>query len=284
MKGIADDKRAIDELATAGLTAFFSGLIADMAALYPDGCLRDKKALLVHSSLSAFGFVPGAERSVTEALVRSCARAGFTLIMPAHGGNNRAGKDCISMGRIPDYFRRRRGTKRSSHPDLSFCAFGPLAKEVIKDHRAQNGVGMKSPTGKLYRMDALVLMLGTGFETCTVMHLAEYAEAERLRAENMVPDTVMCWCRGKSWEEPAFYPERFPSIGEAFEKEKPGHIVIRPLPGEIAQSNQAGQEVAQRDLTLRELAPRELAHRPLARAMRIRELVDFSIDRYRYLR
>ena len=279
MKGIADDKRAIDELATAGLTAFFSGLIADMAALYPDGCLRDKKALLVHSSLSAFGFVPGAERSVTEALVRSCARAGFTLIMPAHGGNNRAGKDCISMGRIPDYFRRRRGTKRSSHPDLSFCAFGPLAKEMLKDHRAQNGVGMDSPAGTLYRMDAIVLMLGTGYETCTVMHLAEYAEAERLRAENMVPDTVTCWSKGKSWEEPAFYPERFPAIGEAFEREKPEQIVIRLLPGEIAQSKQSEREPA-----LRAQAQRELSHRALARAMRIRDLVDFSIDRYRYLR
>jgi aminoglycoside 3-N-acetyltransferase len=184
--------------------------------------------------------------------------------MPAHGGNNSAGKDCLAMGRMPDYFRRRFGTKRSAHPDLSFCAFGPLAKEVLKDHRAQDGVGTKSPSGKLYRMDALVLMLGTGYETCTVMHLAEYAEAERLRAENIIPDTVTCWSKGTSWEEPAFYPERFPAIGEAFEKAKPECIVIRPLPGETA--------------------PRELAHRPLARAMRIRDLVDFSIDRYRYLR
>jgi len=266
--------RAVEELST-----FFSGVIADTAVLYPDGQANDKKAMLVHSSLSAFGYVPGAERSVTEALVRSCASAGLTLVMPSHGENDRNGKECLEMGRIPDYFRRRRGTKRSAHQDLSFCAFGPLAKEMLKDHRAQNGVGMDSPAGTLYRMDAIVLMLGTGYETCTVMHLAEYAEAERLRAENMVPDTVTCWSKGKSWEEPAFYPERFPAIGEAFEREKPEQIVIRLLPGEIAQSKQSEREPA-----LRAQAQRELSHRALARAMRIRDLVDFSIDRYRYLR
>ena len=133
---------------------------------------------------------------------------------------------------------------------------------------------MESPIGKLYKRDAIVLMLGTGYETCTVMHLAEYAEAERLRAENVVPDTVTCWSKGKSWEEPAFHPERFALIGEAFERENPGHVVTHTLPGKMSR-----QEMTQKNPSEREPAPRALA-----RAMRIRALVDFSIDRYRYLR
>ena len=225
----AIDEDAIDQLARDGLAVFFTGLIDGVRGLYPDGGTKGN-AILVHSSLSAFGFVPGAERSVTEALVRSCERAGLTLVMPAHGGNNGTGKDCLAMGRIAEYFRKRRDTKRSAHPDLSFCARGPAARRILKKHRAREGVGIESPVGELYRMDAIVLMLGTGYDTCTVMHLAEYAEAERMRAESMVPDTVTCWSRGKSWEEPAFYPERFPAIGKAFEKENPDRVIIRPLP------------------------------------------------------
>ena len=136
---------------------------------------------------------------------------------------------------------------------------------------------MESPIGKLYRMDAIVLMLGTGYETCTVMHLAEYAEAERMRAENVVPDTVTCWSEGKSWEEPAFHPERFPAIGEAFEREKPDRVVMRALP--LTQRVQVPRAQAEPGQAGCEPTPRALA-----RAMRIRDLVDFSIDRYRYLR
>jgi len=259
VNGRAGEESAIEELAV-----FFSGLIAEIKFLYPGGHFPDKNAILVHSALSSFGIVPGAERSVTEALVRSCEREGLTLVMPAHGGNNRTGKDCLAMGRIPEYFRRRRGTKRSAHPDLSFCARGPCARKILRSHRARTGVGMESPAGTLYRTDAIVLMLGTGYESCTVMHLAEYAEAERMRAENMVPDTVTCWSKGKSWEEPAFRAERFPALGEAFEKENPEHIVIRPLPDISSQKGPARYG--------------------RAKAMRIRDLVDFSIDRYRYLR
>jgi aminoglycoside 3-N-acetyltransferase len=262
-------ERALEKLAADGLNSFFSLLIADTAKLYPEGAPIYQKSLLVHSSLSSFGFVPGGERTVTEALIRSCAGARLTLAMPAHGGADCAGKDCLAMGRIPDYFRRRRGTKRSAHPYLSFCALGPSAKKVLKNHRAQNGVGMESPAGKLYETDAIVLMLGTGYETCTVMHLAEYAEAERMRANGMVPDTVTCWSREKSWEEPAFHPELFPAIGEAFEREKPERLIIRPLPdvSTPSRTSQGGLTTGKN-----------------ARAMRIRDLVDFSIDRYRYLR
>jgi aminoglycoside N3'-acetyltransferase len=169
---------------------------------------------------------------------------------------------CLGMGRIADEFRRTRGVRRSGHPALSFCAKGPLARDILSGHRRATGLGPASPLGELDRRDALVLMLGTDWSTCTALHLAEYEIARRIEAAGGTVDRVTCRARsGKRgeweiWEDIAYRTDLFPEIGRAFETAE-GSRIRR---GTIAASGRVW------------------------RLFRARDIVEFSIDRCGVLR
>jgi aminoglycoside 3-N-acetyltransferase len=77
------------------------------------------------------------------------------------------------MGRIAELFRTIPGTLRSGNPLLSFCANGRLAKQITANHPLTPQLGMDSPLGKLYNLNAKILLLGVGYDSCTSFHLAE---------------------------------------------------------------------------------------------------------------
>jgi len=79
------------------------------------------------------------------------------------------------MGALPEYVRNLPQAVRSAHPQTSFAAVGARAAELMSVHQLESHLGDKSPLGALYANDALVLMLGTGYSTSTVFHLAEYS-------------------------------------------------------------------------------------------------------------
>ena len=78
------------------------------------------------------------------------------------------------MGALAEYVRSLPQTVRSAHPQTSFAAVGARAAELMGVHLLESHLGEKSPLGALYANDALILMLGTGYSTSTVFHLAEY--------------------------------------------------------------------------------------------------------------
>lgn len=155
--------------------------------------------LLVHSSLSSLGWVCGGPQAVIMGLMKVLGNDG-TLVMPAQTGdwsdpaewgNPSIPKEWIQtvydnlpayepeitptrgMGRIAELFRTFPGTVRSNHPQVSFCANGKLAKDIIEDHTLTPQFGMDSPLGKLYDLNAKILLLGVGYDSCTSFHLAE---------------------------------------------------------------------------------------------------------------
>jgi len=269
------------------LDALFNGIFEAAAGLYPEGNLprRGKGAVLVHSSLSAFGggsvpgrgLVPGGVETVAASLARVCGNRGLTVVMPAHSdcgpaelgpaelGSvepvvfDRRRTTCRCVGVIAESFRKRHGVRRSGHPYLSFCALGPASGKITRGHRCGTGLGPASPLGALERMDALVLMLGTGYETCTALHLAEYTAAEKARANGQKTETVTChagivlpfgtgtvW---KCWEDIDYHVERFPATGLAFETAHPEKLRTGAMDNGVW------------------------------RVLRLRDLVEFSIDR-----
>ncbi|MFC5451383.1 aminoglycoside N(3)-acetyltransferase [Paenibacillus aestuarii] len=171
------------------------GMVQDLVSLG----IREGDRLLVHASLSRLGWVCGGPQAVVQALMDAVGKDG-TLVMPAQSGdwsdpaewgNPPVPHDWIEviyrelpafdpaitptrgMGRIAELFRTFPGTLRSRHPQVSFCANGYDAEQITTDHPLTPQFGMSSPLGKLYELNAKVLLLGTGFRTCTSFHLAE---------------------------------------------------------------------------------------------------------------
>lgn len=147
--------------------------------------------LLVHSSLSSMGHVPGGPETVVLALLDALGPRG-TLLMPAlsfatvgpqpglTGSENRepyvfdvrSTPSCV--GAIPEHFRRRAGTLRSVHPTHSVCGVGPRADEMLRDHHLDTTpVGPHSAFRRLPEVGGQVLMLGCGLGPMTSMHGVE---------------------------------------------------------------------------------------------------------------
>lgn len=207
--------------------------------------VREGDQLLVHSSLSSLGWVCGGAQAVVQALLQSVEAAG-TLVMPAQSSdwsdpaeweNPPVPADWIEiiyrempaydpavtptrgMGRIAELFRTLPETVRSLHPQVSFSAYGPLAEQIVSDHALTPQFGMASPLGKLYDLQAKVLLLGVGYDSCTSFHLAE-ALIDRMPRKRMGAAIYESGERVWKWFEDFDYDsEDFPLLGEQFEQQ-----------------------------------------------------------------
>jgi aminoglycoside 3-N-acetyltransferase len=140
--------------------------------------IRPGSVLLVHSSLSSLGYLPGGPETVIRALLAAIGPEG-TLLLPALSYNLVTPDQpvfdlratCSNIGAIPEYFRRREGTLRSMHPTHSVCGRGPQAGEILGEHDRDNTpVGLHSPFRKLRDLGGQILMLGCGLGPNTTFH------------------------------------------------------------------------------------------------------------------
>ena len=138
--------------------------------------------VFAHSSLSAFGHVEGSADTVIDALLNAVGVAG-TVVMPAFTwGKFRAidqpavfdvAHETVKeeVGIIPEVFRLRPDSIRSTHICHSVSAIGPSAPNLMGDGVKCFGKG--STFEHLETLDAWVLFLGASMRTCTAMHHVE---------------------------------------------------------------------------------------------------------------
>jgi aminoglycoside 3-N-acetyltransferase len=87
---------------------------------------------------------------------------------------------------------------RSANPTHSAAGIGPAAETMLAGHDETQAVGVGSPLDRLRQAGARVLMIGCGFESCTLLHLAEaYAEVPYLRLPCATFDPVALVVRGE---------------------------------------------------------------------------------------
>lgn len=155
--------------------------------------------ILVHTKLSALGFVPGAQRGVVEGL-RRCVGPDGTIVMPAFSGElsdpaewryppvpaewiepiraETPAYDAVltpsrKVGSVPEYFRTLPGTMRSPHPQSSFSAQGPLAPTIVGEHPLSYRFGPDGPLGKLYALGGKSVLLGAPLDTNSALYLTQ---------------------------------------------------------------------------------------------------------------
>lgn len=215
-------------------------LAADLAALgVGPGML-----LNVHSALSRLGWVAGGAQGVIDALIEVLGDEG-TLMMPAHSGQlsdpanwrrppapeswweilraempayDPARTPTRNMGVVAETFRSWPGVLRSSHPQTSHAARGPLAAEIVAEHPLDDFFGERSPIGKLYALDGFVLLLGVDHGNNTVLHLAESrarfaAKARHDEGAPVLADGQRRWQTFRPWRTE---DDDFADLGAAF--------------------------------------------------------------------
>ncbi|MER7728388.1 AAC(3) family N-acetyltransferase [Streptomyces sp. NPDC096323] len=216
--------------------------------------VRRGGVLMVHASLRAVGAVDGGADTVAAALRDALGPAG-TLVVPAFTPENSdtsahyharvrglddeqraavraamppfdpATTPAPSMGRLSETVRRTAGAVRSTHPQTSFAALGPLADHVATGHHPDCHLGEDSPLARLHGLGAQILLLGTGFASCTAFHLAEY------RVPSPPRRTYRCVVRdggGRRWweyEDVALDDSDFTALGADFERSGHGTAV-----------------------------------------------------------
>ncbi|WP_243225598.1 aminoglycoside N(3)-acetyltransferase [Microbacterium sp. CIAB417] len=215
-------------------------LVADLRRLG----LMPGRTVLVHSSLRSLGWVCGGSQAVVAALQDVVGPEGTVVVPTQTSDNSDPAKwahppvpehwwpiireempafdpqrtPTRAMGAIAEQVRTSPGAVRSAHPQTSFAAIGARAREIVDTHPLACALGPDSPLGTLERLDADVLLLGVGYDSCTAFHLAEYrqpaAPVEQYGAAVQDEAGERVW---RTWTDVVLDEEDFERIGADFE-------------------------------------------------------------------
>jgi aminoglycoside 3-N-acetyltransferase len=200
--------------------------------------------VLVNASLSSLGWVCGGSVTVIQALMDVLTNTG-TLVMPTQSMDysdpvewedppvpsewwsiiretmpafDARVTPTLGVGRIAETFRTWPDVVRSSHPTVSFAAWGQHADVIVEGHSLDNSLGEISPLARLYDLNARVLLLGVGYDQNTCFHLSEYRTVGTRAVSKGSPILEAGRRKWKQYSDIEFDTDCFAEIGAAFEQ------------------------------------------------------------------
>jgi aminoglycoside 3-N-acetyltransferase len=196
--------------------------------------------VIVHVSLSSFGWVCGGAQTVIRALLgcRNVIMASYTgyntdpsgwvypsipeswidVIRDGMPGYDENLSQSEGVGVVSECFRCLDGVKRSNHPRASFLAYGEDAEFIVSSNGYDFPFGRGTPLGRAYELDAKILLLGVGFNVINSQYLSYYL-ADMEKEEEICKSKV-----GDEWVEYLDHPrgldikEKFREINEDYFK------------------------------------------------------------------
>jgi aminoglycoside 3-N-acetyltransferase len=185
-----------------------SDLVRDLRRLG----VRPGGVLMVHTRMSAIGWVVGGAETVVLALLDVLGRAG--TLMAYVGWNDSTGglttwppewqeayraerppfdpefsEADRQMGRVPERIRTWPGARVSGSHFRRMAAIGSKAGWLTEDQPWDHGFGPGSPLAKLAEADGQVLLLGARLDRLTILHHAESLvdSPEKRLAHHVIP-------------------------------------------------------------------------------------------------
>jgi len=158
-----------------------------LEALQTFGPFRTQ-GLMVHSALSACGYIRGGPAAVIQALhawvrERDLVMPTHTYCYPDKEGSGPRFDPAVTpsrVGAITDAFWRQRHVVRSLHPTHSLACLGAGAEKLCERHElCDTPCGVGTPYEKLVTQEFSVLMFGVTLDAYTLFHTAE--DAARMR-------------------------------------------------------------------------------------------------------
>jgi aminoglycoside 3-N-acetyltransferase len=169
-----------------------SGLVKD----FSDLGMRPGGTIMLHASVKSVGWVVGGPDVILHAL-REVLGPDGTLMMYVGWEDNPYDLEAWPEARrrayleecppfdpatsranrrwsiLTEYLRTTPGARRSANPEKSMAAVGAKATWLTGGHPLDYGFGPGSPLEKLCRAGGEVLLLGTPFDSVTLLHYAE---------------------------------------------------------------------------------------------------------------
>lgn len=193
--------------------------------------LSEGDTVLVHSSLSSFGYVEGGAEAVINALLYVVGKDGTVMVptltgKPTDSRENPPVFDVRSTpcwtGKIPETFRQLPAARRSLHPTHSIAAIGAKSIELTTGHETgQSPCDVKSPYYKNAIWNGYIMLIGVDQESNTTVHCCEEIAGVPCHLQKEVADILITGYDGESilvrnrlhdWEKPPTDFNKFDDI------------------------------------------------------------------------
>ncbi|MGE0492783.1 MAG: AAC(3) family N-acetyltransferase [Vulcanimicrobiota bacterium] len=131
--------------------------------------------VLIHAALGNLGHFEDGIEALIHSLCQSVTAAGTVVMMADTRSFAKTGTFSLDQpsetGLITERFRQMEGVSRSCVPMVSFLAWGARREEYTQSYHSH--LDGTATITRLLENDGKIMLLGIGYEKCTLYHLAE---------------------------------------------------------------------------------------------------------------